>query len=58
MLYLSGGLADFSSGAGTLVYQMPLSHGFDNAAPLTRHHFYTADTGVLPPVKARPLEPA
>ena len=56
-LYLSGGLADFSSGAGTLVYQMLLSHGFDNAAPLTRHHFYAADTAALRPVKAPTLEP-
>jgi cyclopropane-fatty-acyl-phospholipid synthase len=57
-LYLSGGLADFSSGGGTLVYQMLLSHGFDNTAPLTRHHFYAAETGALPPVKVPILEPA
>jgi cyclopropane-fatty-acyl-phospholipid synthase len=37
-LYLNGGLADFAHGAGTLVYQVLLSHGFDNGAPLTRHH--------------------
>jgi cyclopropane-fatty-acyl-phospholipid synthase len=41
-LYLSGGLADFAQGAGTLVYQMLLSHGFDNSAPLTRHDYYAS----------------
>jgi cyclopropane-fatty-acyl-phospholipid synthase len=56
-LYLSGGLADFSSGAGTLVYQMLLSHGFDNLAPLTRQHFYAAVTGERRPVNAPTLEP-
>jgi len=33
---------DFAHGAGTLVYQVLLSHGFDNSAPLTRHHHYAA----------------
>jgi cyclopropane-fatty-acyl-phospholipid synthase len=55
-LYLSGGLADFSSGAGTLVYQVLLSHGFDNAAPLTRHGFYAAASGERKPVNAPTLE--
>jgi cyclopropane-fatty-acyl-phospholipid synthase len=39
-LYLSGGCADFTNGAGTVIYQVLLSHGFDNSAPLTRQHFY------------------
>ena len=56
-LYLSGGLADFSYGAGTLVYQALLSHGFDNSAPLTRHHHDEgAETVQLQPASA--LEPA
>jgi cyclopropane-fatty-acyl-phospholipid synthase len=42
-LYLSGGCADFTNGAGTVIYQVLLSHGFDNGAPLTRQHFYAAE---------------
>ena len=38
----TAGFADFAHGAGTLVYQVLLSHGFDNSAPLTRHHHYAA----------------
>jgi cyclopropane-fatty-acyl-phospholipid synthase len=37
-LYLSGGIADFEQGEGTLVYQALLSKGGDNAAPLNRRH--------------------
>jgi cyclopropane-fatty-acyl-phospholipid synthase len=39
-LYLTGGIADFGYGAGTLIYQVVLANGFDNQAPLTRHHHY------------------
>jgi cyclopropane-fatty-acyl-phospholipid synthase len=35
-LYLAGGLADFTQGQGTLVYQALLSNGPDNEAPLDR----------------------
>jgi cyclopropane-fatty-acyl-phospholipid synthase len=35
-LYLNGGLADFTQGDGTLVYQALLSNGPDNDAPLDR----------------------
>jgi len=52
-LYLNGGLADFAHGAGTLVYQVLLSHGFDNSVPLTRHHHYAAIEATSPA-----LEPA
>lgn len=55
-LYLNGGLADFSFGAGTLVYQVLLAHGFNNSAPLTRHGFYAAAADEFKPVNA-PLEP-
>jgi hypothetical protein len=41
-LYLNGGLADFSHGCGTLVYQALLSNGADNAAPLTRRRVFEA----------------
>jgi cyclopropane-fatty-acyl-phospholipid synthase len=59
-LYLNGGLADFAHGAGTLVYQVLLSHGFDNNAPLTRHHFYAEAEAETKPQAARirALEPA
>lgn len=58
-LYLAGGLADFAHGAGTLVYQVLLSHGFDNGAPLTRQHFYAAADVVKPqPARAPALEHA
>lgn len=39
-LYLRGSAAGFRWG-GILLYQVLLSNGFDNTAPLTRHHFYT-----------------
>ena len=55
-LYLNGGLADFSFGAGTLVYQVLLAHGFNNAAPLTRDGFYAAASREPQPSLA-PLEP-
>lgn len=35
-LYLAGGMADFEEGRGSLVYQMLLGKGPDNAAPLHR----------------------
>lgn len=35
-LYLNGGLADFTQGRGTLVYQALFSNGPDNEAPLDR----------------------
>jgi cyclopropane-fatty-acyl-phospholipid synthase len=35
-LYLNGGLADFTQGRGTLVYQALFSNGPDNTAPLDR----------------------
>lgn len=58
-LYLSGGLADFGYGAGTLVYQVLLSHGFDNDAPLTRQHFYAAAKAAKSQQAKTPaLEPA
>jgi cyclopropane-fatty-acyl-phospholipid synthase len=43
-LYLTGGLADFGHGAGTLVYQLLLSHGCDNSRPLTRRHMMELDS--------------
>jgi cyclopropane-fatty-acyl-phospholipid synthase len=39
-LYLNGGYADFANGRGTLVFQVLLSNGFDNSAPLARMHHY------------------
>ena len=58
-LYLNGGLADFAHGAGTLVYQVLLSHGFDNNTPLTRQHFHAGAEMVMPkPARAPALEPA
>jgi cyclopropane-fatty-acyl-phospholipid synthase len=56
-LYLNGGLADFAHGAGTLVYQVLLSHGFDNNAPLTRHHHVT-EAARTRPARGPALEPA
>ena len=56
-LYLNGGLADFAHGAGTLVYQVLLSHGFDNNAPLTRHH-HVAEATRTRPARGPALEPA
>jgi len=58
-LYLNGGLADFAHGAGTLVYQVLLSHGFDNNAPLTRHHHAAVTEAVRTwPARGPALEPA
>ena len=58
-LYLSGGLADFSCGAGTLVHQVLLSHGFDNSAPLTRQHHYAGAEAAKAQLAPTPvLEPA
>ena len=58
-LYLNGGLADFAHGAGTLVYQVLLSNGFDNGAPLTRQHFYAAAEALkAQPARTPALEPA
>ncbi|MEO9212367.1 MAG: cyclopropane-fatty-acyl-phospholipid synthase family protein, partial [Caulobacteraceae bacterium] len=41
-LYLNGGLADFTQGGGTLVFQALIARGADNAAPLTRRRFIEA----------------
>ena len=58
-LYLNGGLADFAHGAGTLVYQVLLANGFDNGAPLTRHHHAAAsDAAPSQAALAPALEPA
>lgn len=58
-LYLNGGLADFAHGAGTLVYQVLLSHGFDNSAPLNRlHHDAAVEWSKPQPARVAALEPA
>jgi cyclopropane-fatty-acyl-phospholipid synthase len=56
-LYLTGGYADFSYGAGTLIYQVVLANGYDNAAPLTRHHHLAAGAAMPQPTPARSAEP-
>jgi cyclopropane-fatty-acyl-phospholipid synthase len=57
-LYLTGGIADFEQGEGTLVYQALLSKGGDNAAPLNRRHHDRVAKAAPAKAKARRLETA
>jgi len=49
-IYLAGGYADFGHGMGTLLYQLVLSNGADNAAPLTRDHLFADEALERKPV--------
>ena len=49
-IYLAGGYADFGHGMGTLIYQLVLSNGADNAAPLTRDHLFADEALERKPV--------